>query len=401
MLTIVFSISPYYYVQAITHHMNQSGERDRRLMDELAEVLENSFTNKFLAGGDCAHYVDFSQEVQDAKQFEEKSRKLPPVDDILAEFKTVQGSGCYSKRPDGRPIIVCPSLYNLEFDEFNEEDTDKAHLIHPTLKRVNPMIMDTKVDPEKMAEFSQPGKEGLDQMTAHRAAAKFMNKSFKKAGGIAGASEFPHDSDLAQQLLMAILRNARSLLRGETQDEPDEAELKAIWQRSLEIAVKTFRPAIPADCDVSEARMKVFVEEFMQVSSGTFFKLIQLPFFSYLFEHTATKSCPESRMSLGDRLEFDTPINKAQYECVGNVVLKFLEEVIIRAGEIIGGGDPFDFRGKALSESSRHKEVGQPTWPSIMDMTEEMVVPLVNKLFDVGGLLARDAKEYLEVRVKS
>lgn len=391
-----------------------------RLDDEITEVIKDDFDTTLGAedgdGDDDDDELkptalDFREEVVQSVRIEEKTRTMQPtVEEFISEHKMLKKSGCRATRPDGRPVIVCPSLYSLEIDEFTDDEgsADKRNQREATPLRVNPMFMDTLVNPEIDEEEAQKfqDKDVADTHTAQKATVAFVREAFKEAGAAVGTSEYTQDSDMTQLLLATILENAKNFLQSEApvpgveNKELSEDELKMIWDHSLKTTSKIFKPAIPDHCAITEDVMDVFVEEFLKISTGMFYKLIQVPFFQDLFERAATKGCLDATKAREMR-ELDnyeaSPLSDMPYnKVVQDIIIKFLEGVIVRSAQIIGGGDPYNLRNQ-LGGQSNNEYVTQDEWPSVVDLTEEMVEPLVEKFFEAGGVLAQDAIAYKEV----
>lgn len=391
-----------------------------RLDDEITEVIKDDFDTTLGAedgdGDDDDDELkptalDFREEVVQSVRIEEKTRTMQPtVEEFISEHKMLKKSGCRATRPDGRPVIVCPSLYSLEIDEFTDDEgsADKRNQREATPLRVNPMFMDTLVNPEIDEEEAQKfqDKDVADTHTAQKATVAFVREAFKEAGAAVGTSEYTQDSDMTQLLLATILENAKNFLQSEApvpgveNKELSEDELKMIWDHSLKTTSKIFKPAIPDHCAITEDVMDVFVEEFLKISTGMFYKLIQVPFFQDLFERAATKGCLDATKAREMR-ELDnyeaSPLSDIPYnKVVQDIIIKFLEGVIVRSAQIIGGGDPYNLRNQ-LGGQSNNEYVTQDEWPSVVDLTEEMVEPLVEKFFEAGGVLAQDAIAYKEV----
>lgn len=392
-----------------------------RLDDEITKVIKDDFDTILGAEDDDGDddeekptALDFRDEVEQSVRIEEKTRTMEPtVEEFINEHKMLKKSGCRAKRPDGRPVIVCPSLYSLEIDEFTDDDAsvgNKNDQREATPLKVNPMFMDTLVNPEIDEEEAQKfqDKDVADTHTAQKATVSFVREAFKEAGAAVGTSEYTEDSDMTQLLLATILENAKNFLQAEApipgaeNTELTEAELKMIWEHSLKTTSKIFRPAIPSHCVITDDVLDVFVEEFLKISTGMFYKLIQVPFFQDLFERAATKGCADAtkaremrEMDNYNALPFsDVPYNRI----VQDIIIKFLEGVIVRSAQLIGGGDPYNLRYQ-LGGQSNNEYVTEDEWPSVVDLTEEMVEPLVEKFFEAGGVLAQDAIAYKEVGV--
>ncbi len=394
-----------------------------RLDDEITKVIKDDFDTTLGAedGDDDDDdevekptALDFREEVVQSVRIEEKTRSMQPtVEEFINEHKMLKKSGCRATRPDGRPVIVCPSLYSLEIDEFTDDEgsIDRNHdQREATPLKVNPMFMDTLVNPEIDEEEAQKfqDKDVADTHTAQKATVAFVREAFKEAGAAVGTSEYTQDSDMTQLLLATILENAKNFLQAEApvpgveDNELSEVELRMIWEHSLKTTSKIFKPVIPGHCVITDDVMDVFVEEFLKISTGIFYKLIQVPFFQDLFERAATKGCVDATKArelkgldnYGASPLSDMPYNKI----VQDIIIKFLEGVIVRSAQIIGGGDPYNIRHQ-LGGQSNNEYVTKDEWPSVVDLTEEMVEPLVEKFFEAGGVLAQDAIAYKEVCV--
>lgn len=369
-----------------------------------------------MGSGDFAdderYNIEMDEEISQAVRITEKTKGLEPtIDEFVKEHELLKKSGCRATQRDGRPVIVCPSLYSLEIDEFSDEEDASSHkhsARESTPMRVNPMYMDTLVnlDPDEQEIINNADKEVADSHTAEKATVSFVREAFKEAGAVAGKSEYTAESDMSQLLLVTILENAKKFLQLESQiegvesNELTEAELRLIWEHSMQTTAKILRPAVPPHCTITEDIMDVFVEEFLKISSGMFYKLIQVPFFQDMFESAATKGCIEATITRDmkdlNNYELSAMTNASYNRIVQDIVRKFLEEVIVRSAEIVGGGDPYNLRRK-LGGRSNNDFIGKAEWPSIVDITEEMVEPLVEGFFEAGGVLAQDALAFKKV----
>ncbi|CAL8110532.1 unnamed protein product [Orchesella dallaii] len=368
------------------------------LNDELTHVLDDLFITSATDAKDATKAVDLSLQVFAASQVEEKSKTLPNIDEFIYEHQKKRHTGCASSQSEhnNRPVIICPSLYSLEIDEFVQDDSEspsKRPGGTANSKRVNPSYMDTLVE-SAVDEMLELNKEVADNLTAQKGSINFVREAFKEAGAVAGNTEFDGDIDVSQLLFITILDTAKKYLETEKSgDDFSERQLKLIWEYAFETVVKILRPVVPPHCMIAPvadaSAIKTFFAEFVKVACLKPRDFGENPILESLFFEAVCNPCTKkARDKKPDNIYQTTPLPR---ECVQTVILRFLEETILQAAEIIGTGDPYNYRGMTgFSRADLLSSSGM--WPSLLEMNNEHVEPLVEDFLKAGALLASDAK---------
>ncbi|ODN02412.1 Leucine-rich repeat-containing protein 34 [Orchesella cincta] len=381
---------------SIEHTKTKGAQRNTGFLnDEVTHVLEDLFITSAANAKDATKAVDLSKQLFAASQVADKAKTLPDVDEFIQEHRMKRHTGCASaqQHPNSRPVIICPSLYSLEIDEFVQDEGTSGGKKPGGSKKVNPSYMDTLIE-SALDEALELNKEVADNLTAQKGSINFVRETFNEAAAVAGTTDFDGDIDVSQLLFITILDTAKKYLETEKDgDDFSDRQLQLIWEYAFETVVKILRPVVPPHCMIAPVAdvnaIKTFFAEFVKVACLKPRDFGENPILESLFFEAVCNPCTKkARDKETDNTLPTTPLPR---ECVQNVILRFLEETILQAAEIIGTGDPYNLRGTAGLD--RKVLFSNNGWPSLEEITDELVEPLVEDFLKAGALLAFDARK--------
>jgi hypothetical protein len=332
---------------------------------------------------------------REARDIIETSKDLLDTSEIVKEFNKIRDVGCLPYDENGRPVIVCPSLYSLDVEDdfFTTEMPTNAsgdgvgrdHFFLPTT--LEEMI---ELPHETPTITSHP-----DERIADRAANKLITRAIKEAAQLASTTDYEEKSDTTQLLLSILLDTCQKVRDWEDpQREFHIGDLESIWESATEQVLKATEFSMPpAHCSVTQNEMAGFVRTFMESTRRTMLHLLRNPYIPSLLLDAGTKSC---RISAKVDNVDPSALNSASVlkpSHVRKIVASFVEGAISEASQLLGSGDPFSFRSRDVPLNDLLKKS-----KSVCDQVEQNIEGVVGDFFLAGALLSRDAVEAKKVK---